>query len=118
MNLHLETPHLTIGSRELLRLEHPRGVRIGCVSGSLWITQDGDREDYMLGAGEALCFERDDPVLLCAFDESRVDLSERAANGRARLRNTSADDALADALRRWLPRARPAPHGAALGSCA
>lgn len=118
MNLHLETPHLTIGSRELLRLEHPRGVRIGCVSGSLWITQDGDREDYMLGAGEALCFERDDPVLLCAFDESRVDLSERAANGRARLRDAGAGGALADALRRWLPRARPAPHGAALGSCA
>ena len=93
-------------------------MRIGCVCGSLWVTQDCNREDYLIGAGEALCFERDDPVLLCAFDESRVDLSESVAHGRARLHSAGAGNALADTLRRWLPRARPSPQGAALGSCA
>ena len=47
------------------------GRSIECLSGSLWITQDGDRRDIVLGPGEAFTFDRRTDALLSAFDDSR-----------------------------------------------
>src|SRR5215207_879876 len=32
--------------------------RIECLGGTLWITQDGDRRDIILGSGESFTFDR------------------------------------------------------------
>jgi len=34
-------------------LPHPRGVRIECLSGELWITQDWQRHDILLAPGQS-----------------------------------------------------------------
>ncbi len=47
------------------------GRRVECLSGSLWITQDGDRRDIVLTAGEAFDFDRQGDALLSAFADSR-----------------------------------------------
>lgn len=47
------------------------GRSVQCLSGSIWITQDGDRRDIVLGAGGAFAFDRDADALLSAFDDSR-----------------------------------------------
>ncbi len=47
------------------------GRSIQCLSGSIWITQDGDRRDIVLGPGEAFAFDRDADALLSAFADSR-----------------------------------------------
>ncbi|MDQ6640435.1 MAG: DUF2917 domain-containing protein [Pseudomonadota bacterium] len=47
------------------------GGRVECLSGSLWITQDGDRRDIVLGAGEGFDFDRRGDALLSAFADSR-----------------------------------------------
>jgi hypothetical protein len=47
------------------------GRSVECLSGSIWITQDGDRRDIVLGPGEAFAFERRVDALLSAFDDSR-----------------------------------------------
>ena len=47
------------------------GRSVECLSGSLWITQDGDRRDIVLGPGEAFAFDRRTDALLSAFDDSR-----------------------------------------------
>ena len=52
-------------------LHAAQGRRVECLSGSLWITQDGDRRDIVLAAGEAFEFDRRGEALLSAFDDSR-----------------------------------------------
>ncbi len=64
------------GARSLdkgsIRHVHARaGRRVECLSGSLWITQDGDRRDIVLTAGEAFDFDRRGDALLSAFADSR-----------------------------------------------
>ncbi len=47
------------------------GRSVECLSGSIWITLDGDRRDIVLGPGEAFAFDRLADALLSAFDDSR-----------------------------------------------
>ena len=47
------------------------GRRVEVVSGSLWITQDGDLRDIVLQTGEAFDFDRAGDALLSAFADSR-----------------------------------------------
>jgi Protein of unknown function (DUF2917) len=48
-----------------------KGRRVELLSGSLWITQDGDHRDVVLAAGQAFDFDRRGDALLSAFDDSR-----------------------------------------------
>ncbi len=79
---------LLLASRSLARgrVRH-LPVRIGrsveCLDGSIWITQDGDLRDIVLGPGEAFAFDRCTDALLSAFDDSRyvvLDGSEPVAH--------------------------------------
>jgi hypothetical protein len=59
------------------------GRSVECLSGSIWITQEGDRRDVVLGAGQAFAFDRHADALLSAFDDSRyvvLDVSAPAAH--------------------------------------
>ncbi len=53
------------------RVHAEAGRRVECLSGSIWITQDGDLRDIVLGAGEAFDFDRRGDALLSAFADSR-----------------------------------------------
>jgi hypothetical protein len=64
------------------RVRHVRvapGRRVECLSGSIWITQDGDPRDIVLAAGEAFDFDRRGDALLSAFADSRYLLLEACA---------------------------------------
>ncbi len=67
---------LLLASRSLAkgRISH-LPVRVGrsveCLSGSIWITQDGDLRDIVLGPGDAFAFDRHTDALLSAFADSR-----------------------------------------------
>ena len=58
------------------------GRSVECLSGSLWITQDGDRRDIVLSAGEAFDFDRRGDALLSAFADSRYLLLDACAPQR------------------------------------
>jgi DUF2917 family protein len=67
------------------RLRHVHaeaGRRVECLSGSIWITQDGDRRDIVLGTGEAFDFDRRGDALLSAFADSRYLLLDACARAR------------------------------------
>lgn len=57
---------------DLLRLAGRRGQRISSRRGTLWLTQDGDPDDIVLGPGESHTLDADGPVLIQALDRASV----------------------------------------------
>ncbi len=57
----------TLQTDGLLRIAHPLGMRVDCLEGSLWITQDGDLRDVVLQAGQSFCPQSAQPVLISAL---------------------------------------------------
>ena len=53
-------------TREILPIEDGAGLEVKCLWGTLWITQDGDREDRIIDGGESYVLDRpgymNDPV--------------------------------------------------------
>ena len=57
---------------ELLRLESPRGLRVTCESGHLWITEEAQPEDVWLAAGQKVWLVGDGLAVLEAKGDARV----------------------------------------------
>ena len=72
----------TLPKGRIRRVAAPIGRRVECVSGVLWVTQDGDRRDIVLEAGEAFDFDRAEGVLISALQESRYLLLDGCAPAR------------------------------------
>ena len=71
------------GMRDALRRELARGELLAlpamdatllCLEGELWLTRDGDQEDYILGAGATLHLRTTDQAMVQALRPSRVRL--------------------------------------------
>jgi len=58
---------IALRSGQPLRLENGYGRRISILEGHVWVTQDGDPRDVVLGAGEDFVFDRRAPALLSAL---------------------------------------------------
>ena len=57
---------------EILRLRHAMGQRIEALSGSVWITIDGDTRDIVLDAAQGFSVDRDGDTLVSALSDSRI----------------------------------------------
>jgi hypothetical protein len=60
-----------LGKGHIRHVHGDKGRRVELLSGSLWITQDGDLRDVVLSPGEAFDFDRRGDALLSAFADSR-----------------------------------------------
>ena len=49
-------------------------TRLVCLEGELWLTRDGDIEDYILGPGQGFDARRGDRLTLQALQPSRIRL--------------------------------------------
>jgi len=104
MNIGFDRAQLHLEARELIRLYDPRGARVECVRGALWITQHRDHEDYFLAANDALVLERPGLALIHAQERSEVVLSEAAPSPRLRQTVRRAFAAALRAVGRWFTR--------------
>jgi hypothetical protein len=52
-----------------------RGDVIRCVSGILWITQEGDQKDYVIEAGRDFWVTKSGTVVVQALDNSKIKYS-------------------------------------------
>src|SRR6267143_124805 len=82
MNIRFDRAQLHLETREVLRLHDPRGARVECIRGALWITQNRDHEDYFLAANDALTLDRPGLALIHAQAPSEVLLSDPAPRPR------------------------------------
>src|SRR5258707_14176636 len=76
MNIGFGRAQLQLETREVIRLFEPKGARVECVRGALWITQNRDYEDYFLAANDALTLDRPGLALIHAQEPSEIVLSE------------------------------------------
>lgn len=53
------------------RIDQPQGVLVHCLRGTLWLTQDGDPRDIVLGAGQEHRIEHDAVTYLSALQDAR-----------------------------------------------
>jgi hypothetical protein len=69
----LHTNH-RIEAREALALRDGRGSTITCISGTIWLTMEGDTRDVVLKAGESFVVDRRGLAILAAHESSVVDV--------------------------------------------
>ena len=82
MNQDLLNGTRTLGKGKVRHLHAESGRRVEVLSGSIWITQDGDLRDIVLESGEAFDFDRAGDALLSAFADSRYLLLDACAPQR------------------------------------
>ncbi|MBL8491034.1 MAG: DUF2917 domain-containing protein [Rhodocyclaceae bacterium] len=63
---------LELTDREALLLGPLDGATLECLAGEIWVTQDGRREDWILGPGECLSFAGRAPAVVSATRDARV----------------------------------------------
>ena len=59
---------IPLQSGQPLRVENGYGRRISVLEGHVWVTQDGDPRDIVLGAGDDFVFDRRTMAVLSALD--------------------------------------------------
>jgi hypothetical protein len=100
-----------------LHVEDGQETLVRAASGCVWITQEGDRRDIVLEAGQAFRISRGGRTLVAALRDSAVALAspyERYFARRAKLVLPGADDALPLHEDGRGPRGRMAALGARL----
>lgn len=72
MRICTDASRLALTAGQTATLRDAQGTRIECLSGSLWITQEHDVRDVVLGPGEDLRLDRPGATLVHAFVPSLV----------------------------------------------
>ncbi len=54
MELRIQSPVLALERGEVVTLDDARGMRIRARQGLLWVTEEGNARDHIVGAGETL----------------------------------------------------------------
>ncbi len=64
---------IQLPSNKLVALpKAPRNTRIVSVDGVLWVTQEGDEQDYLLNKGESVTLRKGGKVLIQGLTDSRA----------------------------------------------
>jgi hypothetical protein len=69
--------------RQTFSLHTRKGQRIECRTGQIWVTQDGDARDVILGSDESLTLDRSGHTLVSALEDASFMLRVDAAPARA-----------------------------------
>ena len=78
MELSSPSPVLALAAGEVVTLDDARGVRIHARAGSLWVTEEANSRDHILGAGEMLVVGRDGRTVIQALKASWIALRDAA----------------------------------------
>jgi hypothetical protein len=78
MTITVGSAHLSLDAREILTVRDGRGARVVCLSGVVWITQEGDLRDVVLRGGASFVLDRPGTALVTAVEVSRVRVEQPA----------------------------------------
>ena len=74
MELHLNAPVLALEPGQVVTLDDAAGTRISARSGTVWVTEEGDSDDYIVAAGETLVVARGGRTLVQALQPACIAL--------------------------------------------
>lgn len=63
---------LCLDHTQILVIEQGRGLRLSCACGSVWITVEGDRQDYLIAEGQELRLNSRGRVVVQAYGPCRL----------------------------------------------
>jgi hypothetical protein len=78
MELIVDAPELELQEGQVVTLYDAKGTRIVARSGSVWVTEEGDRQDHIMGPGDARVVGRSGRTIVQALAPSRIGLREAA----------------------------------------
>lgn len=71
MNTDLRLPAISLHHGHTHQVKDGKGLRVACLTGTLWLTQQDDRRDIVLEAGDVATIERDGLSLLTALADAQ-----------------------------------------------
>ena len=74
MELHLKAPLLALEAGQVVTLDDAAGTRIEARSGTVWVTEEGDRDDHIVAPGETLVVTHDGRTLVQALQPACIAL--------------------------------------------
>jgi hypothetical protein len=77
----IEMMETKIPQGRTLHIQDCRSFELKVVAGCLWVTQEHDREDRVLGAGETFRVTRNGLTLAHAFEDVRLEIAASAQAG-------------------------------------
>jgi len=92
MNIELQASSLVLTRDGMIAVRDAKGVRITCLTGVLWITQDNYVKDFIVAAGESHTIDYAGLTLVTALEPTTLSVGEaslplllaRIGNGLAR----------------------------------
>jgi hypothetical protein len=85
MQVNLRKPEVSLDAGEVLTLDDAEGTRILARTGLVWVTEEGSREDHIVGPGDTWTVARSGRTVVQALKPTWIALGEapRAANDPA-----------------------------------
>lgn len=82
MKIDLQAAGMFLTRNQTLGVREAKGCRVVCRQGGLWITEEGDTRDIVIGAGESFLIDNNGLTLLHATEDACIGLS-RPGRGNA-----------------------------------
>ena len=73
-------PFVALETGQVLSLDDARGLRIRGKAGTVWITEEGDLDDHIVGPGEIRVIAHDGRTVVQALAHSWIAIDGLAAN--------------------------------------
>jgi hypothetical protein len=65
---------IRLAAQSVHRIENAKGIRVSCVRGATWITQERDPRDMILASGQSVVLDRPGLAVVYAFKEAVITL--------------------------------------------
>ncbi len=76
MQLQLKQPVIALESGQVVTLDDAQGTRIVTRIGAVWVTEEGEMRDYVVGPGDQLVVARGGRTLVQALQPSWISLAD------------------------------------------
>ena len=76
MHLNLKQPTIALETGQVVTLDDAQGTRILTRVGTVWVTEEGDSRDHVIGPGDALVVARPGRTLVQALQPAWISIAE------------------------------------------
>jgi DUF2917 family protein len=79
MQLNVTAPLLALETGQVLTLDDAKGMRILARVGTVWVTEENDRDDHIVAAGDALIVAHPGRTVIQALKPAWISIGESTA---------------------------------------